>query len=275
MSDRHKLQVVNSFKEGKLIGLTSTEALGLREERALRSAGSQKRKSNAATAEQRQSDKHRKRLQTERQVDVAITTENQKFDNELLELHCPDLAFPPRVDVWPTSDIGPNPPLEIVGINDKEKQPLNPEVEWEGWDNVTFTDLEALIDEAEKDIDDAWAGMGEGDHSWEAVASGQMSILSYPYNPDLRSGLPELRTPTSGALLPFRHLLLADSQEVIPPPARTPPSVRLRNIPGPTPTSTPSRRVRKTYAPDSRPPLRDPVHVSVSGTSGLSSDLGL
>ncbi|KAF8330405.1 P-loop containing nucleoside triphosphate hydrolase protein, partial [Cantharellus anzutake] len=29
MSDGHKLQVVNSFKEGKLIGLTSTEALGL------------------------------------------------------------------------------------------------------------------------------------------------------------------------------------------------------------------------------------------------------
>ncbi|KAF8316914.1 uncharacterized protein EI90DRAFT_3134143 [Cantharellus anzutake] len=86
--------------------------------------------------------------------------------------------------------------------------------------------------------------------------------LSYPYNPDLRSGLPELRTLTSGVLLPFRHLLLADSQEVIPPPARTPPSVRLRNIPGPTPTSTPSRQVRKTYAPDSGPPLRYPIHVS-------------
>ncbi|KAF8312435.1 uncharacterized protein EI90DRAFT_3137392 [Cantharellus anzutake] len=64
------------------------------------------------------------------------------------------------------------------------------------------------------------------------------------------------------ALLPFRHLLLADSQEVIPPPARPPPSVQLRNIPGPTPTSTPSRQVRKTYAPDSGPPLRYPVHVS-------------
>ncbi|KAF8335674.1 uncharacterized protein EI90DRAFT_3119943 [Cantharellus anzutake] len=86
--------------------------------------------------------------------------------------------------------------------------------------------------------------------------------VSYPYNPDLRSGLLELRTPTSGALLPFHHFLLADSQEVIPPPAQTPPSVRLRNIPGPTPTSTPSRRVRKTYAPDSGPPLRYPVHVS-------------
>ncbi|KAF8331039.1 uncharacterized protein EI90DRAFT_3123736 [Cantharellus anzutake] len=80
---------------------------------------------------------------------------------------------------------------------------------------------------------------------------------------------------TSGVLLPFRHLLLADSQEVIPPLARTPPSVRLWNIPGPTPTSTPSRRVRKTYAPDSGPQLRNPVCISVSRTSGLSSDLGL
>ncbi|KAF8327618.1 uncharacterized protein EI90DRAFT_3126978 [Cantharellus anzutake] len=91
---------------------------------------------------------------------------------------------------------------------------------------------------------------------------GQALSLSYPYNPDLRSGLLELRTPTSGALLPFHHFLLADSQEFIPPPAQTPPSVRLRNIPGPTPTSTPSRRVRKTYAPDSGPPLRHPVHIS-------------
>ncbi|KAF8317833.1 uncharacterized protein EI90DRAFT_3133615 [Cantharellus anzutake] len=96
--------------------------------------------------------------------------------------------------------------------------------------------------------------------------------MSYPYNPDLHSRLLELRTPTSGALLPFHHFLLADSQEVIPPPARTPPSVRLRDIPGPTPTLTPSRRVCKTYAPDSRPPLQNPVRVSVSG---LSSDLGL
>ncbi|KAF8319242.1 uncharacterized protein EI90DRAFT_3132665 [Cantharellus anzutake] len=32
----------------------------------------------------------------------------------------------------------------------------------------------------------------------------EQRTLSYPYNPDLRSGLPELRTPTSGVLLPFR-----------------------------------------------------------------------
>ncbi|KAF8314159.1 uncharacterized protein EI90DRAFT_3136224 [Cantharellus anzutake] len=101
-------------------------------------------------------------------------------------------------------------------------------------------------------------------HSLAFFSALLVLTLSYPYNPDLRSGLPELRTPTSGALLPFRHLILADSQEVIPPPAQTPPSVRLRNIPGPTPTSTPSRRVRKTYAPDSGPPLRYPVHVSSS-----------
>ncbi|KAF8327566.1 uncharacterized protein EI90DRAFT_3126886 [Cantharellus anzutake] len=96
--------------------------------------------------------------------------------------------------------------------------------------------------------------------------------VSYPYNPDLCSRLLELQTPTSGTLL---HFLLADSQEVIPPPAQTPPSVRLWNILGPTPTSTPSRRVCKTYAPNSGPPLRNPIRISVSGTSGLSSDLGL
>ncbi|KAF8324789.1 uncharacterized protein EI90DRAFT_3129570 [Cantharellus anzutake] len=79
----------------------------------------------------------------------------------------------------------------------------------------------------------------------------------------------------SGALLPFHHLLLANSQEVIPPPALTPPLVRLRNILGPTSTSTPSRQARNTYAPNSGPPLQNPVHISISGTSGLSSNLGL
>ncbi|KAF8326960.1 uncharacterized protein EI90DRAFT_3127384 [Cantharellus anzutake] len=100
-----------------------------------------------------------------------------------------------------------------------------------------------------------------------------VTVISIQSRPPLRApGTPNL---TSGVLLPFRHLLLADSQEAIPPPALTPPSVRLRNIPGPTPTSTPSRQVRNTYAPDSGPPLRNPVRVPASGTSGLSSDLGL
>ncbi|KAF8335424.1 uncharacterized protein EI90DRAFT_3120516 [Cantharellus anzutake] len=100
-----------------------------------------------------------------------------------------------------------------------------------------------------------------------------MPVISIQSRPPLRApGTPNL---TSGVLLPFRHLLLADSQEVIPPPALTPPLVQLRDIPGPTPTLTPSRQVHKTYAPDSGPPLQNPIHISISGTSGLSSDLGL
>ncbi|KAF8316522.1 uncharacterized protein EI90DRAFT_3134351 [Cantharellus anzutake] len=84
----------------------------------------------------------------------------------------------------------------------------------------------------------------------------EVNVISIQSQPPLWApGTPNL---TSGVLLPFRHLLLADSQEVIPPLALTP-----------------SRRVRKTYAPDSGPLLRNPVCVSVSGTSGLSSDLGL
>ncbi|KAF8325073.1 uncharacterized protein EI90DRAFT_3129171 [Cantharellus anzutake] len=71
-----------------------------------------------------------------------------------------------------------------------------------------------------------------------AEESGQ-AVISIQSRPPLRApGTPNL---TSGVLLPFHHLLLADSQEVIPPPALTPPSVQLWNIPGPTPTSTPSR----------------------------------
>ncbi|KAF8330013.1 uncharacterized protein EI90DRAFT_3124793 [Cantharellus anzutake] len=102
--------------------------------------------------------------------------------------------------------------------------------------------------------------------------SGRVPLV--PPHSYLTSGSQNSETD-SGAPLPFHHLLLADSQEVIPPPAPTPPLVRLWNIPGPTSTSTPSRRARNTYAPDSGPPLRNPVHVSISGTSGLSSDLGL
>ncbi|KAF8334619.1 uncharacterized protein EI90DRAFT_3121041 [Cantharellus anzutake] len=82
-------------------------------------------------------------------------------------------------------------------------------------------------------------------------------VISIQSRPLFRA--PRTLNLTSRVLLPFCHLLLADFQEVIPPPAPTPPSVRLRNIPGPTSSSTPSRRACNTYVPDSRPPLRNPV----------------
>ncbi|KAF8331695.1 uncharacterized protein EI90DRAFT_3123281 [Cantharellus anzutake] len=102
-----------------------------------------------------------------------------------------------------------------------------------------------------------------------------MDGVVFDTSPFPSSSAPRTLKLTSRVLLPFCHLLLADFQEVIPPPAPTPPLVRLRNIPGPTSSSTPSRRARNTYAPDSGPPLRNPGCISISGTSGLSSDLGL
>ncbi|KAF8325001.1 uncharacterized protein EI90DRAFT_3129327 [Cantharellus anzutake] len=93
-----------------------------------------------------------------------------------------------------------------------------------------------------------------------AVSTG--AAIDSSLTPTVASIAPRTLNLTFGVLLPFHHLLLANFQEVIPPPALTPPLVRLQNIPGPTSSSTPSRQACNTYAPD-------------SGTSSLSSNLGL
>ncbi|KAF8312420.1 uncharacterized protein EI90DRAFT_3023036 [Cantharellus anzutake] len=82
-----------------------------------------------------------------------LPLEHQEFDNYLLKLHHPDTDLPPRMDMWPTSNIDIT-PFKNVNVNDTKNQ-LDPEEEkWAEWDGLTLTDLEALIDDAEKDLQD-------------------------------------------------------------------------------------------------------------------------
>lgn len=84
--------------------------------------------------------------------------------------------MPPRPDVWPSSDIDIplDPSFGDPHIDDNQNH-FNPEEECIEWDDLTLMDLEELLDNAEKDLDDddRLAGLGEGDHSLAAVKNGQ------------------------------------------------------------------------------------------------------
>jgi hypothetical protein len=78
--------------------------------------------------------------------------EHQEFDNHLLEIHRPDPDLPPRMDVWPTSDIDIplDTPLQNANVEEGESHLTSGENEW---GEATPMDLEILLDDVERELD--------------------------------------------------------------------------------------------------------------------------
>jgi hypothetical protein len=141
-----------------------------REERAQKTAENKKRKAQvAASSEQRSNaagNKRQRRGASNNHSNNVTSAVHQNFDDDLLELHRPDPDLPPRMDIWPSSDVEIPQDAALECANVREPQLTLGENESGG---LTLTDLEAFLESVKNDLDGGWDNLEPENHSLEGI----------------------------------------------------------------------------------------------------------
>ena len=110
--------------------------------------------------------------------------EHQDLNDHLLNLHCPDPNLPPRMDVWPMSeiDLPPDVPFEQMTWNgDEHEGQLMPKESEEC--GLLLKDLKALLEDVEQDPDWGLDSLAPEECSLGAIGNGVASTWPLSNSP--------------------------------------------------------------------------------------------